>query len=406
MRILKFIKRLFKIFLYGMLTLFSIILLTLFSFWIELKTNKSLPTLTGKYEVGRMALHLIDSSRTDSLSPPPFSKRELIVWIWYPAATTQTDSIVEYIHSEWSKALNEQRGLVLKNFFARDASKIHAHSFQSPKLFIGQVKYPVVLMKSGIGTMATDYSAFAEELASHGYIVVGNDAPYSTWLLRFPDGRLISRTSQGNPGETATFSDGGNSILNKLVQIWSDDTHFILDQLVRINADSSSMFFNRLDTSSVGIFGHSFGGATAAQFCSDDSRCKAGVDLDGAPFGSVIQKGLNKPFMFLLADHRNESDAVSTNIKKNIDGIYTSFSDNKVWIYLEGAGHFNFSDLPFQKEFIVTRLSGGTGSIGNSHGTEVISSCLLSFFDEHLRGQSKTNIKKLDKQFPEIKFAK
>ena len=110
--------------------------------------------------------------------------------------------------------------------------------------------------------------------------------------------------------------------------------------------------------------------------------------------------------MFLLADHRNESDAVSTNIKKNIDGIYTSFSDNKVWIYLEGAGHFNFSDLPFQKEFIVTRLSGGTGSIGNSHGTEVISSCLLSFFDEHLRGQSKTNIKKLDKQFPEIKFAK
>jgi len=310
---LKFIKRLFKIFLFGMLTLLAIILIALFSFWIELKTNQKLPTPTGKYQVGRMSLHLIDSSRTDSLSPQPFSKRELLVWIWYPAIATQTDIAVEYIPSEWSKALNEQRGFVLKNFFARDASKIHAHSFQSPKIFNEQVKYPVLLLKSGIGTMATDYSAFAEELASHGYIVVGNDAPYSTWLLRFPDGRLINRTAQGNPGETATFSDGGNSILNKLVHIWSDDTHFILDQLVQMNTDSSSMFCNRIDTSAVGIFGHSFGGATAAQFCFDDKRCKAGVDLDGASFGDVIQNGLKKPFMFLLADHREETDTVSTN---------------------------------------------------------------------------------------------
>lgn len=259
-------------------------------------------------------------------------------------------------------------------------------------------------MKSGIGTMAIDYSSFAEELASHGYIVVGNDSPYSTWLLRFPDGRLISRTAEGNPGETATFSDGGNHILNRLVQIWSDDTHFILDQLVQMNSSHFSMFFDRLDTTSIGIFGHSFGGATAAQFCYDDKRCKAGVNLDGAPFGGVIQKGLNKPFMFLLADHREETDAVSASIKSNIGNIYKSFPDNKVWIYLEGAGHFNFSDLPFQKEFVTTRLSGGTGSIGNRYGIEVISTCLLSFFDEHLRGEEKTNINELDEQISEIEY--
>lgn len=406
MKFQKFIKQLFKVFLYGVLTIFGIVMIAIFSFWVELKTNKTIPAPTGKYQVGRMALHLIDSSRIDNLSPQPFSKRELLVWIWYPATVTSTDSLVEYIPSEWSKALNEQRGFVLKNFFARDASKIHAHSFQSPKIFNEQVKYPVLLMKSGIGTMATDYSSFAEELASHGYIVVGNDAPYSTWLLRFPDGRLVSRTWEGNPGETATFSDGGNNILNKLVQIWSDDTHFILDKLVQMNEDSSSMFFKRFDTSAVGVFGHSFGGATAAQFCYDDYRCKAGVDMDGAPFGSVIQKGLSKPFMFLLADHREESDAVSVNIKSNIQDLYKSFPDNKVLIYLEGAGHFNFSDLPFQKEFVATRLSGGTGSIGNRYGIEVISSSLLAFFDVHLKGEAKTRIRELDKQFSEIKFSK
>jgi predicted dienelactone hydrolase len=64
-------------------------------------------------------------------------------------------------------------------------------------------------------------------------------------------------------------------------------------------SDPAGKFTGRLDMTRVGIFGHSFGGAQAAQFCSQDSRCKAGVDVDGAPHGSVIQAGINRPFMFL-----------------------------------------------------------------------------------------------------------
>jgi predicted dienelactone hydrolase len=309
---------------------------------------------------------------------------------------------------EWSEALNEKRGVVLSSLFARDASKIHVHSLQDVKISDEQKNFPVLLMKSGIGTMATDYTSIAEELASHGYIVVGSDAPYSTWLVRFPDGRLISRTSEGNPGETATISEGNNRTLNRLVQIWSEDTHFILDQLEQLNnVDSTSQFFGKMNLLSVGIFGHSFGGATSAQFCLNDARCKAGVDMDGAPFGTVIEKGLNKPFMFLLADHRGETDPVSVSIKSNIEKIYNTLpTANRYWIYLEGAQHFNFSDMPFQREYLVSRLSGATGSIGSKHGIEVISSCLLSFFDKYLKGAISTEIKDLNKQHPEIIFAK
>ncbi len=53
---------------------------------------------------------------------------------------------------------------------------------------------------------------------------------------------------------------------------------------------------------------NSFGGATAAQFCHDDPRCKAGIDVDGAPFGSVGREGLHQPFMFLLSDQSHGSD--------------------------------------------------------------------------------------------------
>ena len=65
--------------------------------------------------------------------------------------------------------------------------------------------------------------------------------------------------------------------------------------------------------------GHSLGGATALQFCHDDVRCKAGIDLDGAPLGNVTADGVRQPFMFLLGDHTGESDAPQ--VRAKIDAI-------------------------------------------------------------------------------------
>jgi pimeloyl-ACP methyl ester carboxylesterase len=58
---------------------------------------------------------------------------------------------------------------------------------------------------------------------------------------------------------------------------------FIVDQLGKLNnADTPERFAGRLDLQRLGLLGHSLGGASIAQFCHDDSRCKAAVDVDGA----------------------------------------------------------------------------------------------------------------------------
>ncbi len=403
---MKFLKRLFKIIFRTGLAISALIILLFLSFWIELKIPTTIPTPSGKYHIGRVSLHLTDTARLDSLSPEPFSNRELLVWIWYPSKKSKTAKLVDYISKDWSDAINDKRGFVLNNFFAREATKIQSHSFEDSEISQEKLNFPVLLMKSGIGSMASDYTAIAEEMASYGYIVVGSDSPYSTWLLRFPNGRIITRNSEGNPGETATISGESNRKLSRLVQLWSDDTQFILNQLEILNANSSSQFYEKLNLNAVGIFGHSFGGATAAQFCLNDVRCKAGVDMDGAPFGTVVEKGMNKPFMFLLADHINESDSISIQIKSNIAKIFHSNIENQYWIYLKGSGHFNFSDFPFQKEVFVSRLSGGIGPIGGKYGIKIITSCLLSFFDEYVKGEPSIKIQDLNKQFAEIIFAK
>lgn len=386
---------------YGFLSGIAILVLTLLCFWLEIRSDVTLPKPTGKFDVGRIAFHWVDSARTDSLSPQPYAKRELIAWIWYPATVTAADTVVDYDRAEWSRKVNYSSSWLFRTFFARDGSQVHAHAHVSPRPAGSPKPFPILLMRSGIGTRAVDYTTIAEELASHGYVVVGSDAPYSTFKVAFPDGRVIDKTYAGNPGEAPVASEQRDQVLNRLIGIWSADARFVLDQVERLNADSTGLFHGRLDTASVGIFGHSFGGATAAQFCHDDPRGKAGVDMDGAPYGSVVGQGFDKPFMFLLADHADENDPVSLRIKSDIRSIYSALPDSRVWIYLKGAQHFNFCDMALQREFVVMRVFGGTGSIGATHGMEVISTSLRIFFDQHLQGLN-TSVHDLKGAYPEL----
>src|SRR5205807_7340453 len=169
--------------------------------------------------------------------------------------------------------------------------------------------------------------------------------PYRTGVVVFPDGRVMRRTPENNPelftGEELTV------LANKLLAAWTGDIAFVLDRLERLNAsDASGKFTGRLDMTRVGVFGHSFGGATAAQFCSQDSRCKAGIDVDGSLHGSVIQAGIHKPFMFLLSDHGDfSSDAETRRIQADIQSVYHRLpADGKLRIVIRGANHFTFSD--------------------------------------------------------------
>jgi hypothetical protein len=48
-----------------------------------------------------------------------------------------------------------------------------------------------------------------------------------------------------------------------------------------------------------GVFGMSFGGAAAGEFCKVDDRCKARVNLDGTQFGRHWTQPVAAPFLML-----------------------------------------------------------------------------------------------------------
>lgn len=133
-----------------------------------------------------------------------------------------------------------------------------------------------------------------EELASHGYIVVSIDHSYVSAGTVFPDGRLAPAHRLDH------FTEDG---LRPYLDEWVADARFILDKLSKINAaDLEDVFTNRLDLTKVGYFGHSFGGAAAAQTMSINSRFKAGINMDGYPFGNAHIRGVKQPFLHLQSD--------------------------------------------------------------------------------------------------------
>jgi hypothetical protein len=74
-------------------------------------------------------------------------------------------------------------------------------------------------------------------------------------------------------------------------------------------------------------------------------RTAQGVNIDWRPFGSVIQTGIQVPFMFLLSDHGTENDPVSRRILNQIQAIYDRQpTGTRVRAAILGAHHFTFSD--------------------------------------------------------------
>jgi len=374
--------------------------------WLDHTRETTLPSPTGPFAVGRTTYVWSDAAQAEPMAPEQGTKRELVAWIWYPAATRPPSQTVDdYLPAPWRTALERQSGVLFTQFLTRDLSRVRAHSIRDAEVSPQQRSYPVILMRAGLAALTTDYTTLAEDLASHGYVVVGFDAPYRSFVVVFPDGRTIARAPQNN----ADLVGGPQQeqLANKLVQAWSADMGFALDQLERLNAsDPSGRFLGRLDMQRVGVFGHSLGGATALQFCHDDSRCKAGIDVDGAPLGSVVGEGVTQPFMFLLSDHRRESDAETRPVEANIRSIYERLpSDGRVEIVIRGANHYMFSDGAMLKSPLVIRVLRTLGTLGldGRRQVAVTRHYISTFFDVYLQAAPASQLQS-QTEYPEIEY--
>ena len=367
--------------------------------WVEHNRAVTLPIPTGPYGVGRVKYDWVDESRIDTLAAPSRQKRKLPVWIWYPADPSAKGDPAPYLPPAWLRARADGGvgALLTQNLTA-----VRPHAHHHVPLATRQPRYPVLVMQPGLGPLLSDYTALAEELASHGYVVVGSTPPYSASVVVFKDGRVVRGTAAGNVPETATPAEA-KVVLEHLINVWAADDRFVLDQLERLNtAPPNTMFTGRLDLQAIGLLGHSFGGATAAEVCHLDLRCKAGVDLDGYPYGEVAQTGLKQPFMFIWSEP-DKTDEAWQQAMRTTQTIYARLNHGGYQLTISGTRHFNFSDyaLIFAP---VLKIQGGLGTIDGQRGLTIAEDYVRAFFDTYLKHASAPLLAGSAGNYPEVQL--
>jgi hypothetical protein len=319
----------------------------------------SLPSPTGKYKVGRMSIELTDHDRLEAYSTEKEDKkRELVVWIWYPAASTPDSKRAIYLPDKWSEA-DLVYGMKL------GTTRFECHSFENVPVAAFQSIYPVLIF-SQAGFSVLSYSAIIEEIASHGYIIVGINHTYDAPITVFSDGRVIPVSKEVMEGVNSRAGSIKESFQFRaaVADYKTADIEFVVDQLEKIINKRSGVLAGRLDLTGLGVFGHSLGGNAALEFCRKDNRCKVAVNLDGANWNEVGKVGLKKPAMIIAAEHPEFSLPCDKMVKAKVFPSIEWCEEERPlvsqgWqiivdqatpgyaLTILGAKHLNFADIQF-----------------------------------------------------------
>lgn len=350
--------------------------------------TRQLAAPTGPFAVGRTEIALTDAARADPFVDTS-RPRELSVWIWYPTAKGSTGPTAPYLPKAWADATNDVNGAAGVLF--QDANAVRTNSI--PGAPLAGANPPVVVFLPGLGPSVAEYTELAEELASHGYAVVGINPSGSSSVVGFPDGHLVYGTPAGSVAETNI--EAWYATAARIVGVWADDAAFVVSALAK-----SPPPIGALDLSRIAYVGHSLGGNTSFEACAHDSRCVAAVNMDGTIFSEVRRTGLRVPGLILQAEDKGACDSFCQ--RKN-DGFKALTQAGPVRdIAVSGAEHYNFTDW---SALYAPALhpTGQLGSIDGARAITITRDVVLAFVNRALRGTPPSVFEETVRRYAELR---
>lgn len=335
------------------------------------------PKPKGPYGVGQKSLHWIDENRKEEyvhdLSHP---NREIMAYMFYPTKKEKTEQILQdhKVTENITNYFSSLTGLPKWMFSGLYYSKTNA--IPNAKIAKTRTKFPVIIFSPGSPVLPRNYTWLLEEIASHGFVVAAINHTYITSKTYFPDGRTASwvypkmkkqlkqkvKSGELSKKESQRLSAEWN--LKNFYTTYVQDIRFAVDKIQEL-AQQGSEFWNGINSSKIGVLGHSFGGSAAVRACKTDDRITCGINMDGSIRSEDAKTAFKKPFMFMIAGNshlwnpnhprypfRGKKTIRSTLIKKeklNPKKIKTTRykeDANMSVVTIGGIGHTAFINTP------------------------------------------------------------
>jgi len=392
--------------------IFILLLSGLLSNTIQGQTE-ALPRPTGKHLVGITYLSFIDDNRKELFDNNQESNREITVKVWYPS-DNESNPEPYFLDAESEFAMKYLR-------FPEIFKNLRTNSSRDVPMSSKENKYPILIFSHGFGEHYSQNTILMEELASHGYILFSISHHYECKFSSFPDGRLIYldmnsqrfqkiMQEQQNPKAMELLQKMYNAsndeermqvlletsnalptILTESPKYWAEDISFFMDQLESMN-NENKILKDKLNLDRIGVFGMSLGGIATSEICLNDNRIKAGINIDGGLYGTLLNVKHQTHFMFL-------------NSKRFLGYGKLFIGESTVDCYslsVKDSDHYNFSDYSV---YPVPSISFLLGTIDGEKTIEIMNVIVLAFFDKYLKENKDINLIEQAKKYPEIEIA-
>jgi len=379
-----------------------------------------LPKPGGEFMVGTTSFVFIDDSRPETFTPDPDDKRLIYVQVWYPAEpTVGVEPVGMWVDPEKITSALASDFLVPEFVFSH-LELIKSNSYLDVPFARQEKPYPVLVFSHGydVGFFAQNMVQM-EELASHGYVVFSVGHAYESSMVLDQQGQVIGmndaqveafyqEAEETNEAYAKTYYLTGDEqiqaarawldatpIGNRSVQIWAQDTQFLITQIEQINNNQmESPFAGHLDTARIGVFGQSFGGATAFQVCAIDPRCKAAINIDGTQWGTLLESPLQAPFLMMYGE---KTDRLN-------DWVINTSPASGYSLRVNGASHINFTDFNLISPLFKIPQLGILGEIDTRQMERIINAYTLAFFDQTLKGIPSPLLQSANPDYPEVEL--
>ena len=118
----------------------------------------------------------------------------------------------------------------------------------------------------------------------------------------------------------------------------------------------------------------SFGGKIVARFCAEDSRCRAGLDLDGGlPLLQALDNPPSQPMMVVYPAER----------EARYDLLYKRLNGTVYRVSLHRASHTHMMEFAIMLDPLLRLRATRASNV-----LEIINAYALAFFDQELLGRT------------------